>query len=178
MKGRLNITVVGLVLTMFVVFICMGGCGSCGEKIAREAMEKAIEQSSGTDIEIEQDGNTISFSGEDGQGQFSLGENVKVPNDWPAEAKIYEGAKAVMVMVSADGAFGTFQTADSVDKVTEFYKGHFNSNGWKEVQVTTTPMGKQLAYTKNEDVASVTITPPEKQGDPTTFVLTFAKDQP
>ncbi|MDP8255985.1 MAG: hypothetical protein P9M14_09565 [Candidatus Alcyoniella australis] len=179
MYTKRKLTVAGIALLAMLVFVFVSGCGSCGEKLASEALERVAEQQAGGDVEIDSEGGTITISGgdENSGGTMAFGENVSMPSNWPPEAKIFDGAKPVMVMVGDDGAFGTFQTKADADKISSFYEGHFKSQGWKLNGSMATPMGKTLVFEQGDKNCTITVSPAGNDSDQNTFTITYAEEK-
>ena len=72
------------------VALALTGCGQAAEQAAEEAAEQAIEAQGGGDVEIDAEGGEFSVEGEDGS-EFSVGSD-ELPDDFPADVPIPEGA--------------------------------------------------------------------------------------
>lgn len=62
----------------------LSACANPVEKLAENAVEKAIENEAGVDID--NDGDTLTITSED--GQLQAGENVDLPESWPGELPV------------------------------------------------------------------------------------------
>lgn len=60
--------------------------------------------------------------------QLSIGEN-KLPNNFPEDFPIYENSQ-VVTSLDGNGFWLTLTTADTTEKVIEFYKTKLKENGW------------------------------------------------
>ncbi len=121
------------------------------------ALERAIEQASEgvVDVDIDRNGN-VQFKGEDGESyNVSAGEDVSLPDNWPASVPIISGAKITYAgsMMGAEGEGGTsvmFTTSQKVSDVSEYYKSELESNGWSIQGVVSTGDGTIISGTKSE----------------------------
>ena len=83
----------------------LAACGQAAEEVAEQAAEQAI----GGDVEVNDDGVTV--TDEEGN-EVAIGEDVAVPDTWPSEVPLYEGGTLQMVSVQADGAATAMWLAD------------------------------------------------------------------
>ena len=83
----------------------LAACGQAAEEMAEQAAEQAI----GGDVEVNDEGVTV--TDEEGN-EVAIGEDVAVPDNWPAEVPLYEGGTLQMVSVQADGAATAMWLAD------------------------------------------------------------------
>jgi hypothetical protein len=130
-------------LGSFIVGAAMlQGCGG-GEPGAEVSQTKSEESTvtvakgDGGEVRIEQKGDeavSISVKSEEGNAQFSSGEAVQIPKDFPADVPIYPGMKVQFVQSVTENA--TFnlqgQTPDALEKVTENLKAKVTAQGWTE----------------------------------------------
>lgn len=114
-----------IILIIFSLSVLLGGCG---QKLA----EKAIESSTG--VEIDNDGQKVTYTSEDGDATTTISGQGQLPDDYPKEVKYYDGE--LNGAASVDTAMGktfvlTIKTSDSVDQIVDFYKKYFNDTGWE-----------------------------------------------
>ena len=118
------------------------GCMKCGESLKEKALEAAVNKASGGNADIDVSGN-IDISG--------------IP-----EFARYPGAKATTKWsMSADEGSGTvysMETADSKDKVTNWYKTSLAGSGWKQASVLETGQGTNLTYGSQDEKQFVNVT--------------------
>lgn len=92
------------------------------------------------------DGDSFTMKTNDGSASMAFGKGAKIPEAFPKDIPIYAGAE--IQMSSADTENKTFVvqalSADSVDKVAEYYKKEMKAQGWTEgdgvVQTGDNPM--------------------------------------
>lgn len=89
----------------------LAGCG----QIAESATEQLLEQAGGGSMDIDLEGDNVTIQGED--GAMSMGGDLALPENWPAEVPTF--ADGSLVFVSVDGAAGsatgTWNTDMAVD---------------------------------------------------------------
>jgi hypothetical protein len=113
----------------------------------------------GDKVEVEQDGKSVKVTTKDGSAVYTGGSGTVVPADFPKDVPIYPGAN-VTASVSGSQTTGgghmvTFETGDSPDKVTDFYKAKLS--GWKTSMEMATGNGKMLILTSPDDKRSVSV---------------------
>lgn len=96
------------VVAITVAAAGMGFLASCSpgdliENAAGEAAEKAIESATGADIEVDEDGGSMSFQDEDGETDISFGNNVSLPDGFPDEVPLIEGNIQTAAKTTQDG---------------------------------------------------------------------------
>jgi hypothetical protein len=88
-------------MTIALVLACgvpsLTGCGSA----VQGAVEKAAGDAIGGNVNINSDGLSVTDSN---GNQVQIGENVKMPDNWPSQVPQFEGGKLASVMVAGDGA--------------------------------------------------------------------------
>lgn len=111
------------------------------EETINDALERQIEQETGSDIEI--------------------GDNAKLPAGWPTDFPIFEGSKIILSSSSKNGNGDTFTatlqiTGKSDTEVLETYRNNLKSQGWK-IDAEYDFGVKTLTASKDARVATVTI---------------------
>lgn len=112
----------------------------------------------GEQVEYDSKGKNVTVKTADGSVVVS-GDAVKLPDDFPKDVPVYPGAKiASAVSAAQSGASGhmaTFQTSDSPEKVTSFYKTKFST--WQVKMEMSSGGGKVLLLQSPDDKRSVTV---------------------
>lgn len=80
--------------------LALAGCGQVAEKVGEEAAEKAIEQGSGGDVQLDLEDDSIKIEGEDGSLSIGGGE---MPEDFPSEVTLPPGGTVVAGSSFQDG---------------------------------------------------------------------------
>lgn len=141
-----------LALTMGLVLVAEVGCTRCGgdaaERIAERAVEQAIEKGSGGKADVDV-GSDVDLSG--------LPEFARYPG---ATGK---GKWSMQTEEGGGSAFG-LETADPIDKVTEWYKSQVAAQGWKQSATMETGDGTMLMFTSPDEKQTMTVTLGKEEG--------------
>jgi hypothetical protein len=117
-------TVAALATAALVLVPALSACGQAAEKAAEVAMENAM---SGADVNIEDDGVTIT----DNEGnQMAAGENIQLPDNWPAEIPPFEGGTLTVVTVSPDGVWASWTASGSAQEAADAYGATLEAAGY------------------------------------------------
>jgi hypothetical protein len=180
MTSRISILplIIGVVLFGF-------GCSpgeNFREKVAQGVVEKAIENrvkaESGKDVDVDIGNGSVNVKGEDG-ATFSMGKNVKVPDDFPSDVLRYEPATAISVTMDTDRKEALLMLTADVDPdvVMSWYNEQTSEKGW--VPRSSTEMGEgnyMNVYSRADgSTMSVLIAGSEDQKQ-TSITLTWKKN--
>lgn len=152
---KIVLIVVGVLILLSVLAAAAIGFGvfKFGEQIA--------ERASDSDIEVSDDGVSI----ENEEGSFKT--ETTLPEDFPSEVPLYENADLQSASSTKDKQRGsatytvTYDTGDSVDQVSGFYKDRLNSNGWSTTSESTFNNLVSIRAEREDLTVSVTINPDE-----------------
>jgi hypothetical protein len=107
--------------------LALSGCGQAAE----EAVEQGIEQGTGADVEIDDDG--VRVTDEEGN-EFSAGEAAELPSTWPSQVPTPEGtlvfAGATGEDATGDVAQGVWQSEANVADAAQQYGAALTSAGF------------------------------------------------
>jgi len=147
-----KLIIIGAVVVVLVV------AGAASRFLGKSAAERAIEQATGGNAEVNSEDGTVTVKTD--QGTYSTGD--KLPSDFPADVPLYPGAK-VQGSVAAAGQTGGghyvgLVTSDSLDAVAAWYKSHVVSEGWTVASDATINGTVILGATKDNRNLAVTIT--------------------
>jgi hypothetical protein len=141
-----------------VVAVLALACGEPGETIS----EAERGRSEGTILKLETEG-------EKGI-QAEIGEQVKLPADFPRDVPVYPGAVAQAAFArSAEGMLVSFRSSDSKEEVFEFYASELESSGWEIEGEMEVGGQRMLTAVKQDRQAVLTI-----MGDETGVGVTIA----
>lgn len=100
--------------------LAVTGCGNAVEGIAQAGVEKMVEDQTGAQIDVDDDGG-VTIEGED--TSFKVGTAAELPADFPSELPIPEGTLTSVVTVGGQWMLG-FEgvDAEALDKVVSYYK--------------------------------------------------------
>jgi hypothetical protein len=102
----------------------VAGCGQAAEQVAEQAAEQAI----GGDVQLD-DGN-VTVTDDEGN-EVAIGEDVSLPDTWPAEVPVYEDGTLAMVSTQADGAaFATWMTDATPEEAATSYDAALTAAGF------------------------------------------------
>lgn len=126
-----------LPLILVVVAIVLVGAYLLGRVITRKAGDflsgKVLSGVTGGNVKVGNDGGKVTF--ENSEGKVSFEEGGKLPEGFPSDFPVYPGAKVASSFTTntegKDGMSVVWETGDSAEKVSAFYKTSLVSNGWK-----------------------------------------------
>ena len=144
----------------------LSGCGSAVQGAVEEAAGKAI----GGNVDINSDGLSVT----DASGNaVQSGDDVSVPDNWPAEVPIYDGGKLKSVMVAGDGASvnAVWQADGTADEAAKAYGAALEAAGFTPGDMTSTAGMTGGDYTGNGYKVNVVVI----AADGTTSVMVNAE---
>ena len=123
------------------------------------AIERAIEQSAGgdVDVDIDRDG-SVRMKGDNGEEyNVSAGNNVSLPDNWPSSVPLpsdinvsYAGSMNAGDTETA-GLSVVYTTKDSTTEVAEYFKSTLEKEGWKIQATVATGDGSMVTASKGEE---------------------------
>jgi hypothetical protein len=124
MKARRSLT--ALAVTFLAAGSLLVGCG----QIAESATEQLLEQAGGGSMDIDIEGDNMTVQGED--GAMSMGGDLALPDNWPAEVPAFTDGSLVFVSVdtNAGSATGTWNTDLAVDDALASIRGAAEGAGY------------------------------------------------
>lgn len=104
---------------------------------------------------------------------------AKLPDDFPSDVPVYEGATVAGVQQLANNAHNVIFTLDEAEapKVFEFYKGDMGKSGWKTEQEYQGGDQSFLSFKKEGMITNVSITKDPKTGKRVIAVM-YYKEEP
>jgi hypothetical protein len=143
---------VGLLAASLVVGApLLTACGGAAQSIA----EKAAGQAIGGDVNVDDNGVTV--TDKDGN-QMAIGEDVTLPDNWPAGVPVLDGGTLSMVTVGADGSANAMWTTDATaEEASTAYGEALTSGGYTASSSSPSNMGGMYLgeYTGNGFTVSV-----------------------
>jgi hypothetical protein len=149
-----------LTVVAFVAFAA--GCGKSPEERATQA---AIKAASGQDVDVERDGDTMTFRGPDGtMATVSQGGNLALPAGFPDD--VYRpSAHAVTSVIDVEGMqMVGMSTRTAAAEVVVEARAAMERAGWKQVMAMEAEGGSMLAYEKDERHATLSIVAQDEGG--------------
>ena len=128
-----EIIVLRFCLRLFCLILLLAGCG---EKAEEQIMEtQAVKYTA------------------------SINRLVEIPEDFPADVYIYPRSNAIDATKTGKSYSLTLSTNHEVPRIAETYRRQMTIKGWSLEAATTGGTESLLAYTKEDRVANVVISP-------------------
>jgi predicted lysophospholipase L1 biosynthesis ABC-type transport system permease subunit len=127
----------------------VAGCGQAAEQVAEQAAEQAL----GGDVDVNDEGVTVT---DDEGNQVAIGEDVSIPDTWPAEVPLLDGGTPQMASVQADGSASVMWVVEATpEEAAKAYGDSLVAAGYTEESTST--MGGMVLneYSGNGYVVSV-----------------------
>jgi len=140
-----------------VAFLLVCGLAGCGEKIAEKAVEKAIEKEIGGEATVNIGEESLTVKGEDGTMTLTSGKAARVPENFPADVHVYDGATVLNALASNEGFHLTLQSQDSPEKIVAAYKEKMTGQNWTQEMSMDMGVQKMLSFKKDSRSASVIV---------------------
>lgn len=149
-------------ITAVLVVACLfvSGCGGCQKKTSEKLAEKMIESQmakNGVKGEVNISDDKVSVKTKDGATTVAYGKSVKVPDSFPKDVPVYDGAMVITAMTVPNGFNLQLQTKDGLEKVAEFYKTRMRSEGWTEEGTFASQEQTTLTYKKERRTAGIVV---------------------
>jgi len=132
--------ITGVALVALLAVAALTGCSFAAE----QASEAILEGATGTDVEIDDDGGSVSIETEDGSVDISGGESAEVPEGFPSDMPLYEGTLLMAsTMDTEDGTVYSLgiETTDDTGDVGDWYRDKLYDEGWSTVSEITNDSG-------------------------------------
>lgn len=116
----------GAILLLMLTFaaVLTVGCQSIAEKVVEET----------TGVKVEDEGEKVTITGEDGETMELSGTGGSLPKDWPSDMPVYDGATIDSSAAIRSGEVTNFSvalsTTDAFADVFAWYKEQLASEGW------------------------------------------------
>jgi hypothetical protein len=134
---------------LVVIVLAVGALTGCS-CAAEEASEALVEQSTGGEVEIDDEGESISIETEEGSMEISGGDSAAVPDGFPSDMPLYDGTIVMgQVFETEEGtAFNVgITTSDSANDVAAWYSDEFSAEGWSVTSEMTNDSGDMTMVT-------------------------------
>jgi len=126
-----------LPLILVVLAVILVGAYLLGRVITRKAGDflagRVLSGITGGNVKVDESGGKATF--ENSEGKVSFEEGGELPEGFPKDFPVYPGAKVVSSFTAntdgKDGMSVVWETGDSVEAVSGFYKSNLVANGWK-----------------------------------------------
>ena len=158
--------VVGMALSSC---LALAGCKKAGEKVAEKAIEAGLAKE-GVNAKIDASGQKVTIQSKDGTAVYSGGKSAAVPENFPKDVYVYDGASVMASIAVPDGFNLVLETGDNADKVLGTIKSKMIGFGWKEEMTMNQGNSAMVGYKKEQRSVMVNISTDKK----TTITLTVA----
>jgi hypothetical protein len=160
--------VVGMTMVSCLV---LAGCKKAGEKAAEKAIEAGMARE-GVKADVDTSAGKITIKSKDGTSIVSTGKGAVVPENFPKDVYVYEGATILAAISVPDGFNVNMETSDSADKVMSTIKSKMTGFGWQEETSVNQGKNTMVGYKKGERTAMVNV-----NGDNKTHITLTATGQ-
>jgi hypothetical protein len=150
-------TICCVIGTAMVSCLMFAGCQKTGEKAAEKAIENSLAKE-GVKAKVDASGKKITIESKDGTTVYSGGKDAKVPENFPKDIYVYEGAAITAAITVPQGFNLAMETSDKADKVLATIKTKMTDSGWKEEMALNQENNSMVSYKKGERTTMVTIT--------------------
>jgi hypothetical protein len=162
------------VISMVALSLVGAGCNPF-QSAQDRAAESAIERASGGRVKVDSSGKQMDITGEDGTS-MRVGEDIKLPDNFPKDVPVYPGAKIAAVSVSTSGdksALMNIRSTDEVGKVVQWYADTMKKSGFKESQTMDIGESKFKTFENgNITITCIFVAEQSKDASGTTVSLT------
>ena len=135
---------------LLVGALAVGGCGR----------SKTYNGPNGEKVTVDKDNGSVEINATDKEGgnvKFSAGKGVSLPADFPKDAPVYPGAKAIMNTNNKEGMSVMLETSDAPDKVAAFYEKNLKEQGWTTEASVKTEQSTTITNKKEKRTLAVNI---------------------
>ncbi len=148
------------------------GCLPSPQNLIQGAIENKINNELGTDGSVKINDDGVSVTDKKDGSTTSFGENVALPENFPKDVPIMDGAKVAGVAVTKDqGSWITMTTGKSVDEVVAWYQDKLTAGGFEMISTYSGDGMTTKSYTKGT-IAIDFVVSAGSEGDPTSIMLT------
>jgi len=140
-------------MTCLVMAVVLTGCG---EKTAEKKAEKAIEESTGGQVDVDIGDNTVKVN--TNAGSFAAGDSVNLPSGFPSDVHVVSGTiTAATTITEIDGYNVSIQTTKTVNAVKEEYETQLAVDGWTITLTLAIQDGATIGAEKDNRTVTVSI---------------------
>lgn len=132
--------------------LVLSACGKSEEKAAETLAEQALEANAGqdVDVDIEDDGQTVTIETEQGTLKQTSGDNVALPEDFPTDVTLPADYKLMSVMTMGPVTSVVMEVPQSPSDLFAAFKSTQADQGWKETLSMQGTDGSMLGFEKGD----------------------------
>ncbi len=140
-------TFLRLLLLSFAISACLGGC----RKAADAATETAIETASGHKVDVERDGDTVTYKTEEGEMKMQGGVDLPLPADFPKDIYLPKTYAVNSVMDMGGMRMVALMSPEPVPALFNAAGDAMKQHGWKQITAMQHATGNaMLAFEKEQ----------------------------
>ncbi|HIJ82555.1 MAG TPA: hypothetical protein HPP76_12690 [Desulfuromonadales bacterium] len=153
---------VAVIMACASLTLMVGGCKKAAEKAAEKAIEAGIAKESGGKANVDLSGGKVTIQTKDGTATYSGGKDAKLPDNFPKDIYVPEGA-SIMASSSAPGGFTvSLESKDAAEKLLSALKSKMTASGWKEEATFNQGKTSMISYKQGERAVNFSVDSQEK----------------
>ncbi|MEJ2347605.1 MAG: hypothetical protein P8Y17_00185 [Patescibacteria group bacterium] len=141
-----------LIAVIAVVIVGILAAGLFYRKGRELITEKILSKSTGSEVNIEGDGEKVSITSD--EGTLLVEQGGELPDSFPSDFPVYPNATPTGSWTAAgddtNGLSVLWETDDSISKVTDYYKEELPKAGWKITLTSEVEDGSTFAFEKGD----------------------------
>ena len=137
--------------------LALGGCKKAAEKMIESKMAK-----DGVNAKVDSSNGKMTVQTQDGTTVIASGKDTKVPENFPKDIYLYEGATIIGSVSVPNGFSLSMETGDSADKVLGTIKSKMTGLGWKQEMNMNQGKTSIVSYKKGEWTTMININADKK----------------
>jgi hypothetical protein len=144
-------------VALIVACVLMAGCMRKTGQVAagKPAEPEMAKQDVKSDVQVSDDRLTIQTK--DGSSSFSSGKAARIPDNFPKDVHIYDGATPLAVITMPIGFSLQLETKDDADKVMETYRRTMAADGWSTETANASSQQTTLSYRKDKSSVNIMV---------------------
>lgn len=169
----MNYTKKILVLIIPLIVLVFVGAG-CFKRAAETSVENTINARTGGEGEIDITDDTYNYEDKETGARASVGEDARIPDDFPSDVPRYWNAKilAATVMPNQEATL-LYMTDDEPSQVMQWYKDEFSSKQWEQQSDSNFNGRLMRVYQKDDVMISIAVS--EANGNTSVTVIRAIK---
>lgn len=164
--------VMRIIVLSFAITFCLGGC----HKAQEAAAEAAIETASGHKVDIERDGDKVTYTSDEGAVTMQHGMDLSLPADFPKDIYLPDKYTVNSVMDMGGMRMVALMTPKPVPALFNAAGAAMQQQGWKQVTAVQNAGGNaMLAFEKQQRHVSLSFNS-NRQGEGTVVSVQMQDD--
>lgn len=143
--------VMRVVVLSSAITLCLAGCHKAQEAAAEAATEAAIESASGHKVDIERDGDKVTYKSDEGEVTMQHGVDLSLPADFPKDVYLPGRYTVNSVMDMGGMRMVALMAPEPVPALFSAASTTMQQQGWKQVTAMQQATGSaMLAFEKEQ----------------------------